>query len=309
LHVLKIITSVAPYVTIADAFESVKLAHQDGFGGIELSEDHLHCMVNEKPKALQLIREYSKDHQMTNSVHGSLHRPSLDSGSPNERKQAVDYTMRTVDYMESAGVQRLVLHSFSDLPSFFRLRATKANRLLYFAGCHSVKLYALLAPALKEYRKKNADRLYRNFMLSLSQISKYAAEKKVNGEPIEIVFEEHYSDAVDYDAINYGKGKFSNVVRGIDTAHNMIRTREDSDLSGIDSPIHFHAVDTNGIIDDHRTIGNGKVNFQKSLEHIIQRRLTSSVVLEDGTRRSVLASRDALIPMIKRSSMISSSSS
>jgi sugar phosphate isomerase/epimerase len=55
------------------------------------------------------------------------------------------------------------------------------------------------------------------------------------------------------------------VIRGIDTAHQLIRTGKNTDLSEISEPIHFHAVDTNGIIDDHRTIGTGKVNFKECI--------------------------------------------
>jgi hypothetical protein len=33
----KVITSVAPYVTIANALQAIQLAHEDGFSGIELN--------------------------------------------------------------------------------------------------------------------------------------------------------------------------------------------------------------------------------------------------------------------------------
>ena len=91
-----------------------------------------------------------------------------------------------------------------------------------------------------------------SFLRSLTEIAKYAADKRVGGKPIEIAFEEHYSDSIDYDRISYGKGNFGNVIRGVDTAHHLIRTGDDSDLSDMSEPIHYHAVDTNGLIDDQR---------------------------------------------------------
>jgi sugar phosphate isomerase/epimerase len=65
-------------------------------------------------------------------------------------------------------------------------------------------------------------------------------------------------------------------------------------------PIHFHAVDTNGIIDDHRTIGRGKVNFKDSLSDTIKRKLTNSIVIENRTRSSALESKEVLASMIKK---------
>src|SRR5215216_4403851 len=230
----KVITSVAPYVTIANALQAIQLAHEDGFSGIELNEDHLHCLVQVKPNCLNLMREYSADKRMVNSLHRTLFRPSIDSENQAERKCAVEYTWKTLDYMEAAG------------------------------------------------------------------ISKYAADKKVDDKPIEIVFEEHYSDAIDYDNISYGKGNFANVIRGIDTAHQLIRTGQNTDLSAIFEPIHFHAVDTNGIIDDHRTLGKGKVNFENSILDIIERKLANTVVIEDSTRNSAQESKKMLTAMIKK---------
>ncbi|MDQ5842456.1 MAG: hypothetical protein M3286_03100, partial [Thermoproteota archaeon] len=128
----------------------------------------------------------------------------------------------------------------------------------------------------------------------------YAADKKVDGKPIEIVFEEHYSDAIDYDNISYGKGNLFNVVRGIDTAHQLIRTGQNTDLSTMFEPIHFHAVDTNGIIDDHRTLGKGKVIFENCILDIIERKLTSTVVIEDSTRNSALESSKILTSIINK---------
>jgi sugar phosphate isomerase/epimerase len=71
-------------------------------------------------------------------------------------------------------------------------------------------------------------------------------------------------------------------------------------------PIHYHAVDTNGRIDDHRTIGKGMVDFSRSLSSVIERRLTDTVVIEDGNRKSALASRDVLQSMIKRAALLAS---
>ncbi|MDQ4050938.1 MAG: sugar phosphate isomerase/epimerase [Thermoproteota archaeon] len=296
----KIITSVAPYVTIANALEAIHFAHEDGFSGIELSEDHLHCLVQIKPKCLQLMREYSTDKHMINSLHRTLFRPSIDSENQAERKRAVEYACKTLDYMEAGGILRMVMHSFSDLPGFFNAKSERANKVGYVLGCSVVQVYGILAPALKAYRQLRKEKIETCFMHSLAEIAKYAAEKKVGGKPIEIVFEEHYSDAIDYDSIPYGKGNFANVIRGIDTAHQLIRTGENTDLSEIFEPIHFHAVDTNGIIDDHRTIGKGKVTFENSISHIIKKRLTDTLILENGTRKSALKSKMILMSMIKR---------
>lgn len=297
---LKIVTSVAPYVTTANALYALQLAHEDGFSGVELNEDHLQRLVEVKPGCLNLIKEYSADKRMVNSIHKTLHRPSIDSLDRVERKRAVEYTLKTVDCMETAGISRMVLHSFSDLPGFFSLKGERINKITYAAGCNVVKVYGVLAPVLKAYRKTRKDQLQQSFMSSLSEIAKYASDKNVNGRPIEIVFEEHYSDAIDYDGISYGKGNMANVIRGIDTAHQLIRTGENTDLSEISDPIHFHAVDTNGMIDDHRTIGKGKVNFENSLSSIIEKKLTDVIVVEDGTRKSSLASKRALTSMINR---------
>lgn len=305
----RIITSVAPYVTRANALESLELAHKDGFGGVELNEDHLHCLVTRKHSSLRMIREYCENHHMVNSIHRSLHLPSLDSENTRSRNSAVQYTQKTIDYMKDAGISRIVLHSFSDLPSFFRLRAERANGPGYYAGCHAVKMYGLMAPAIKAYRKTKSETLSRNFLSSLSEIASYASDTKIGSNPIQVVFEEHYSDAIDYDLVSYGKGRFSNVIRGIDTAHQFIRTGKDSDLTEINGPIHFHAVDTNGKIDDHRTVGTGKVNFERSLHSVLTRRLTDHVVIEDGSRTSALRSKEALEARIRRYRMVSFSSS
>jgi sugar phosphate isomerase/epimerase len=296
----KIITSVAPYVTIANALRAVELAHEDGFSGIELSEDHLHFLVQLKPRCLHLMREYSADKHMINSLHKTLFRPSIDSENQAERKWAVEYTCKTIDCMEAGGIVRMVMHSFSDLPAFFNARAERANKVGYILGCSVVQAYGILAPALKAYRRMRKEKIEACFMRSLTEIAKYAAEKKVNGKPIEIVFEEHYSDAIDYDSIPYGKGNFANVIRGIDTAHQLIRTGQNTNLSEIFEPIHFHAVDTNGIIDDHRILGKGKVSFENSISHIIKRKLTDTLVLENGTRKSALKSKKILMSMIKK---------
>jgi sugar phosphate isomerase/epimerase len=296
----KVITSVAPYVTIANALQAIQLAHEDGFSGIELNEDHLHCLVQVKPNCLNLMREYSADKRMVNSLHRTLFRPSIDSENQSERKCAVEYTWKTLDYMEAAGISRMVLHSFSDLPAFFNPKTERANKMGYFLGCRVIQAYGILAPALKAYRQMRKEKIEACFMRSLAEIAKYAADKKVDGKPIEIVFEEHYSDAIDYDNISYGKGNFANVIRGIDTAHQLIRTGQNTDLSEIFEPIHFHAVDTNGIIDDHRTLGNGKVNFENSILDIIERKLTNTIVIEDSTRNSGLKSKKMLTAMIKK---------
>ena len=295
---IKIVTSVAPYVT-NNASQAVELAHEDGFSGIELNEDHLHCLVRRKPNCLRLIKDYSTDKHMTNSIHKTLHRPSIDSENKNERRQALEYTLKTIDYLELAGISRLVLHSFCDLPSFFRLRSEHANRLGYYIGGNAVKIYGVLAPALKAYRKIRQESLRENFMNSLFEISKYASDKKVNGKSIQIVFEEHFSDSMDYDSISYGRGNLINVIRGIDTAHHLIRTGNNSDLSEITELIHFHAVDTNGILDDHRTLGKGKVNLEGALSDIIEKKLTNVAVLEDGTRKSALKSKEVLKILVK----------
>src|ERR671916_14019 len=296
----RIITSVAPYVTIANALQAIELAHGDGFSGIELSEDHLHRLVQVKPKCIQLMREYSADKRMINSLHRTLFRPSIDSENQAERKRAVEYACKTLDYMEAGGILRMVMHSFSDLPAFFNARAERANKVGYVLGCSVVQVYGILAPALKAYRELRKEKIEACFMRSLAEIAKYAAEKKVEGKPIQIVFEEHYSDAINYNSIPYGKGNFANVIRGIDTAHQLIRTGQNTDLSEIFEPIHFHAVDTNGIIDDHRTLGKGKVSFENSISHIIKRKLTDTLVLENGTRKSALKSKMMLMSMIKR---------
>jgi len=297
----KIITSVAPYVTTANAFQATQLAHEDGFSGIELNEDHLYRLVLVKPNCLKKIREYSNDKHMVISVHKTLHRPSIDSPNPVERKRAVAYTLETIDHMEAAGIPRLVLHSFSDLPGFFSLREERANKLGYLIGSNAVKIYGVLAPALKMFRQVQKKMYQECFMQSLAEIAKYARDKNVNGEPIVIVFEEHFSDAIDYESISYGKGNLANVIRGIDTAHRLIRTGENTDLDVISDPIHFHAVDTNGIIDDHRTIGKGKVKLDESLSDLMRKKLTDTIVLEDGTRRSVLESKIVLSTMINHS--------
>ena len=296
----KVITSVAPYVTIANALQAIQLAHEDGFSGIELNEDHLHCLVQVKPNCLKLMREYSADKRMVNSIHRTLFRPSIDSENQAERKCAVEYTWKTLDYMEAAGISRMVLHSFSDLPAFFNSKTERANKMGYFLGCRVIQVYGLLAPTLKAYRQMRKEKIEACFMRSLAEIAKYAADKKVDDKPIEIVFEEHYSDAIDYDNISYGKGNFANVIRGIDTAHQLIRTGQNTDLSEIFEPIHFHAVDTNGIIDDHRTLGKGKVNFKNSILDIIERKLANTVVIEDSTRNSALESKKMLTAMIKK---------
>ena len=296
----KIITSVAPYVTIANALQAIQLAHEDGFYGIELNEDHLHWLVQAKPNCLNLMREYSADKHMVNSLHRTLFRPSIDSENQVERKWAVEYTWKTLDYMESAGILRMVLHSFSDMPAFFNPKTERANKMGYFLGCKVIQVYGILAPALKAYRQMRKEKIEACFMQSLAEIAKYAADKKINGKPIEIVFEEHYSDAIDYDNISYGKGNFVNVIRGIDTAHQLIRTGQNTDLSEIFEPIHFHAVDTNGIIDDHRTLGKGKVNFENSISDVIERKLTNTIVIEDSTRNSALESKKMLTSMIKK---------
>ncbi|MFL6359859.1 MAG: hypothetical protein ACJ72V_11050, partial [Nitrososphaeraceae archaeon] len=102
----KVITSVAPYVTIANALQAIRLAHEDGFSGIELNEDHLHCLVQVKPNCLNLMRQYSAEKRMVNSLHRTLFRPSIDSENQGERKSAVEYTLKTLDYMEAAGILR-----------------------------------------------------------------------------------------------------------------------------------------------------------------------------------------------------------
>ena len=296
----KVVTSVAPYVTVANALQAIQLAHEDGFSGIEHNEDHLHYLVQAKPNSLNLMREYSADKHMVNSLHRTLFRPSIDSENQAERKCAVEYTLKTLDYMEAAGISRMVLHSFSDMPAFFNPKTERANKMGYFLGCKVIRVYGILAPALKAYRQLRKEKIEASFMQSLAEIAKYAADKKVNGKPIEIVFEEHYSDAIDYDNISYGKGSFVSVIRGIDTAHQLIRTGQNTNLSEISGPIHFHAVDTNGIIDDHRTLGKGKVNFENSISHIIERKLTNTIVIEDGTRNSALESKKVLASIIKK---------
>jgi sugar phosphate isomerase/epimerase len=297
---LKIVTSVAPYVTDANALQAIELAHKDGFSGVELNEDHLHSLVRVKPNCLEMMRDYGADKRMINSLHKTLFRPSIDSPDRNERRKAVQYTTETLDYMEAAGIYRMVLHSFSDLPALFLSKKERADKAGYFIGSNAVKIYGILAPVLKAYRQTRRNEFQENFARSLAEIAKYAADKSVGGRPIEIVFEEHYSDAIDYDSIPYGKGNFANVIRGIDTAHQLIRTGRNTDLSEMSGPIHFHAVDTNGLIDDHRTIGKGKVSFENSLSAAIGKNLTDTVVLEDGTRKSALKSKEVLASMIRR---------
>lgn len=301
----RVVTSVAPYVTAANALQAIQLAYEDGFAGVELSEDHVHRLVEAKPDSLRLMKQYSEDRHLTISLHKTLNRPSIDSESADERENAVRYTLKTLDYMEAAGIPRMVLHSFSDLPAFFRLKKERADPLGYVIGSNAVKIYSLLAPALKAYRERKKDVVEQSFMRSLIEIAKYAADKRANGGPIEIVFEEHYSDSIDYDKISYGRGNLSNVIRGIDTAHHLIRTGENSDLSEVAGPIHFHAVDTDGTIDDHRTLGNGRVDFSSSLAALVEGRLTETVVLENGTRKSALASKEHLLSMIKQVSTAS----
>jgi sugar phosphate isomerase/epimerase len=296
----KVVTSVAPYVTIANALQAIQLAHEDGFSGIELNEDHLHYLVQAKPNCLNLMREFSADKHMVNSLHKTLFRPSIDSENQAERKWAVEYTWKTLDYMEAIGISRMVLHSFSDMPRFFNPKTEHANKMGYFLGCRVIQVYGILAPALKAYRQMRKEKIEACFMQSLAEIAKYAADKKVNGKPIEIVFEEHYSDAINYDNISYGKGNFVNVIRGVDTAHQLIRTGQNTNLSEMFEPIHFHAVDTNGIIDDHRTLGKGKVNFENSISYLIERKLTNTIVIEDGTRNSAQESKKMLASMIKK---------
>jgi sugar phosphate isomerase/epimerase len=254
----KVITSVAPYVTIANALQAIQLAHEDGFSGIELNEDHLHCLVQVKPNCLNLMREYSADKRMVNSLHRTLFRPSIDSENQSERKCAVEYTWKTLDYMEAAGISRMVLHSFSDLPAFFNSKTERANKMGYFLGCRVIQVYGLLAPTLKAYRQMRKEKIEACFMRSLAEIAKCAA------------------------------------------AHQLIRTGQNTDLSEIFEPIHFHAVDTNGIIDDHRTLGKGKVNFENSILDIIERKLANTVVIEDSTRNSALESKKMLTAMIKK---------
>jgi sugar phosphate isomerase/epimerase len=283
-----------------NALQAIQFAHEDGFSGVELNEDHLNKLVQVKPNCLRLIREYASNKHMINSIHKTLHRPSIDSPNPIERKKAVEYTFRTLDYMETAKISRMILHSFSDLPGFFSLKAERANRVGYFIGCNVVKIYGVLAPVLKIYRQRQNEIFHRSFLLSLSEIAKYAMDKDVCGGPIEIVFEEHFSDAIDYDSVSYGKGNFINVIRGIDTAHHLIRTGKNTDLSNVSGPIHYHAVDTNGIIDDHRTIGKGKVKFEGSLSDIFAKKMTDTVVIEDGTRKSSMKSKDMLTLMMNR---------
>jgi sugar phosphate isomerase/epimerase len=302
----KIVISVAPYVTVAGALRAIHLAREDGFAGVELNEDHLHSSVAAKPHCLALVKEFSEDKHMLNSLHKTLHRPSIDSPNARERRIAVDYTLKTLDYMEKAGISRMILHSFSDLPAFFCLKAECANRTGFYIGSNVIKVYGIIAPVLKAYRQSKKEMFQENFMRSLTEIAKYAADKKVNDRPIEIVFEEHYSDAIDYELIPYGKGSFVNVIRGVDTAHHLLRTGKDLSLEEISEPIHFHAVDTNGRIDDHRAIGTGRVLFGASLSAAIGKNLTDSIVLEDGTRRGALRSKEMLEPIIKRISMTKS---
>lgn len=115
---LKIVTSVAPYVTVANALEAVWMAHEDGFSGIELDEDHLHRLVQAKPNCLGIMREYGTDKRMVNSLHKTLFRPSIDSENPAERRQAVGYTLKTLDYMEAAGIGRWFCTALATCPLF-----------------------------------------------------------------------------------------------------------------------------------------------------------------------------------------------
>lgn len=301
-----IVTSVAPYVTSANAFQAMHLAHEDGFSGIELNEDHLNFLVQAEPNCLALMREYSTDRHMINSIHKTLHRPSIDSEKESERRKAVSYTLKTLDHMEVAGISRMVMHTFSDLPGLFLLKAQRVNEAAFFVGSNAVKIYGVVAPVLKAFRKLRNETIEPNFMRSLQEIAKYAADKKVNDKPLEIVLEEHYSDAIDYDKIAYGRGNLHNVIRGVDTAHRLIRTGENTNLSDISEPIHFHAADTNGIIDDHRAIGGGKVNFKSSLAGLVEKQLTDVIVIEVATRKSALESRQTLMSLMKRISMVTS---
>lgn len=301
-----IVTSVAPYVTAANAFQAMQLAHEDGFSGIELNEDHLNFLVQVEPNCLARMREYSADMHMTNSIHKTLHRPSIDSENESERRKAVNYTLKTLDHMEVAGISRMVMHTFSDLPGLFLLKTQRVNEAAFLAGSSAVRIYGILAPVLKAYRKLRSETIGRNFMRSLEEIAGYAADKKVNGKPLQIVLEEHYSDAIDYDRIAYGRGKLHNVMRGIDTAHHLIRTGENTDLADASEPIHFHAADTNGTIDDHRAIGTGRVDFKNSLARVVEKRLTDVIVIEVATRKSALESRQALMSLIKQISMVTS---
>jgi sugar phosphate isomerase/epimerase len=301
-----IVTSVAPYVTAANALQAMQLAHEDGFSGIEFNEDHLNFLVQAEPGCLALIREYSTDRRMTNSIHKTLHRPSIDSENESERRKAVSYTLKTLDHMDAAGISRMVMHTFSDLPGPLLLKAQRVNQAAFIAGSNAVKIYGILAPVLKAYRKLRNETIERNFMRSLDEIARNAADKKVNGKPLEIVLEEHYSDAIDYDKIAYGRGSLHNVIRGVDTAHRLIRTGENTDLSDISEPIHFHAADTNGAIDDHRAIGTGKVNFMEGLASVAEKRLTDVIVVEVATRKSALESRQTLMSLMKRISIVTS---
>ena len=295
-------------MTFANAFEAVRLAHSDGFAGVELSEDHLHRLAERKPNALRLIRSFSQDHRMINSIHKTLLRPSIDSENENQRRLAVQYTLRTLDYMESAAIPRIVLHSFTDMPAFFELRGERANSGLYAIASQGIKFYRVIAPLLKAHRKSRAQKLQNNFLKSLSEIAGYSQDKRGYRSNIQVVFEEHYSDCIDYECVSYGKGKFSNVIRGIDTAHQLIRTGKDNDLSEVSGPIHFHAVDTDGWIDDHRTIGTGRVRFDNVLSNVMRRKLTETVVLENGTRRSALESKVVLEALIRRQRVVESTS-
>lgn len=102
------------------------------------------------------------------------------------------------------------------------------------------------------------------------------------------------------DNIPYNKGSLVNVSRDIDTAHRIIRAGENAYLSNISDLIHFHTVDTNGIIDDHGTIGNGRVKFGKSLTDAIRKKLSDAVTIEDGTRKSARKSKDTSSTMMHR---------
>ncbi len=81
------------------------------------------------------------------------------------------------------------------------------------------------------------------------------------------------------DNILYSKGSLVNVSRDIDTAYRIIRVGENVYLSNISDLIHFHTVDTNGIIDDHGSIGNVRVKFGKILTDAIRKKLTDAVTI------------------------------
>lgn len=82
-----------------------------------------------KPNSLGLMKDYSVDKRMINSLHKTLFLPSIDSTDQIERKSAVEYTIETLDYMAAAGIPRMGLHSFSDLPAFFCSKAERTNQV------------------------------------------------------------------------------------------------------------------------------------------------------------------------------------